>query len=269
MSERGTKQVYQKASSPIQKFFQKLGFAVFRHQKSHVYCPEKLVVKALKLMDTDDVPGFGDLCRRVLGEQRTRLDQGKLYMLYQGLWNVSRSGVLGGSMAEVGVYRGGGTYFMAAASAGLFERQPTIHAFDTFEGHAEEDISPQLDGPHKPGKFSDTRFEEVAAYLTPFPNVVVHKGRFQDRKDRISEDAFCFVHLDVDIYAVTRDCLEFFEDRLVERGIILVDDYGMKTCQGAKEAVDLFVNDRGHFIKFHLETGQCLLIKACDRTLKA
>jgi uncharacterized membrane protein len=66
----------------------------------------------------------------------------------------------------------------------------------------------------------------------------------------------------VDIYAVTRDCLAFFEDRLIERGIILVDDYGVKICQGAKEAVDFFLNDRRHFIKFHLETGQCLLIKA-------
>jgi O-methyltransferase len=66
---------------------------------------------------------------------------------------------------------------------------------------------------------------------------------------------------------VTRDCLEFFEDRLIERGIILVDDYGMKTCQGAKEAVDLFVNDRAHFIKFHLETGQCLLFKISHGTV--
>jgi hypothetical protein len=253
MSERSVKEAYQKASSPLQKVFRKLGLAVFRHQKSHVYCPEKLVVKAMKLMDTDEIQGFGDLCHSVLGQQRTRLDQGKLYM--------GRLGVVGGSMAEVGVYRGGGTYFMAAASARLFERQPAIHAFDTFEGHAEVDISPQLDGPHKPGKFSDTSFEEVAAYLAPFTNVMVHKGRFQDRKDVISGETFCFVHLDVDIYAVTRDCLAFFEDRLIERGIILVDDYGMKTCQGAKEAVDLFVNDRKHFIKFHLETGQCLLIK--------
>ncbi len=266
MSERRIKEAYQKASSPLQKVFRKLGLAVFRHQKSHVYCPEKLVIKAMKLMDTDEVPGFGDLCRSVLGQQRTRLDQGKLYMLYQGLWNVSRSGLPYGSMAEVGVYRGGGTYFMASASARLFERQPAIHAFDTFEGHVEVDISPQLDGPHKPGKFSDTSFEEVAAYLAPFPNVVIHKGRFQDRKDAISGETFCFVHLDVDIYAVTRDCLVFFEDRLIERGIILVDDYGMKTCQGAKEAVDLFVNDRAHFIKFHLETGQCLLIKIRNRT---
>jgi O-methyltransferase len=264
MSERGAREGYQKASSPVQKFFRKLGLDVFHHRKSHVYCPERLVVKAMKMMDTDEIPGFGELSRMVLGQERTRLDQGKLYMLYQGLWNVSRSGVSRGNMAEVGVYKGGGTYFMASASARLFERQPTIYAFDTFEGHAEVDISPQLDGPHKPGKFSDTSFEEVAAYLAPFPNVVVHKGRFQDRMDVISGETFCFVHLDVDIYSVTRDCLAFFEDRLVDKGIILVDDYGIKTCQGAKEAVDLFLDDRKHFIKFHLETGQCLLIKTRD-----
>jgi len=268
MSNRGAREPYQKTSSPVQKFFRKLGLAVFRHRKSHVYCPEKLVVKAMKLMDTDEVPGFGNLCRTVLGQQRTRLDQGKLYMLYQGLWNVSRLGADHGSLAEVGVYRGGGTYFMAAASERLFERQPTIYAFDTFEGHAQVDISPQLDGPHKPGKFSDTSFEEVAAYLAPFPNVVVYKGRFQDRKDVLSGETFGFVHLDVDIYSVTRDCLEFFEGRLTEKGIILVDDYGMKTCQGAKEAVDLFINNRKEFVKFHLETGQCLLVKVHNKTTK-
>jgi hypothetical protein len=69
------------------------------------------------------------------------------------------------------------------------------------------------------------------------------------------------VHLDVDIYAATRACLDFFADALLVGGIIIVDDYGFKTCEGAMLAVDSFLEESNNFMKFHLETGQCLLIR--------
>jgi hypothetical protein len=48
---------------------------------------------------------------------------------------------------------------------------------------------------------------------------------------------------------------------LVPAGIILVDDYGFTTCKGSKEAVDSFVKGTGNFMKIHLLTGQCMLIR--------
>jgi hypothetical protein len=245
----------------FQKSLRKLGLAVFRHKRNHVYCPERFAVKATKLIDIEETPGFGDLAKAVKGQKKTRLDYDKLYMLYQGIWNIRNLAAEPANIAEVGVYQGGGTYFIASAASQILTTVPAIHAFDTFAGHASIDITPQLDGPHQPGKFADTSFDAVQRYLSGFPNVVLHQGRFQDNCHKIAEQSFCFVHLDVDIYKVTLECLEFFETSILIGGIIIVDDYGFKTCEGAKRAVDRFVDDRRNFLKYHLETGQCLLVR--------
>jgi hypothetical protein len=97
--------------------------------------------------------------------------------------------------------------------------------------------------------------------VSALPNVIVHKGRFQDRCSEIVGEPFCFVHVDVDIYPATRDCLDFFSDRLLTGGIMIVDDYGFTTCGGNKQAVDQFVTQRRDFMRFHLETGQSLLVR--------
>jgi len=247
--------------SLLQKSFRKLGLAVFRHRKNHVYCPERFAVKSAKLIDVKETPGFGDLAKAVKGQNRTRLDYDKLYMIYQGIWNIRHLADQSVAIAEVGVYKGGGTYFIASAVNRLLAKPSAIHAFDTFDGHAPEDLTPQLDGPHKPGKFDDTSFDAVQSYLSCFPNVELHKGRFQDNWHRIAGQPFCFVHLDVDIYKVTLEALDFFKESLLVGGIVIVDDYGFRTCMGAKEAVDEFVDNHSNFLKYHLETGQCLLVR--------
>ena len=55
-----------------------------------------------------------------------------------------------------------------------------------------------------------------------------------------SESAFGLVHLDVDVYPITRFCLDFFGPRMVSGGVIVLDDYGTTTCEGVKKAVDEF-----------------------------
>jgi len=160
----------------------------------------------------------------------------------------------------VGVYRGGGTYFMASVADKVFEKKVTVHAFDTFEGHPDEIVS-AVEVDNWPGKFGDTSFAAVQSYLAGFTNVKLYKGRFQDSCVEVSGEQFCFVHIDVDILSATRDGLDFFSDRLLKGGIIIVDDYGVITCKGVKQAADTFLEGRTDFIKLHLDTGQCVLIK--------
>jgi hypothetical protein len=241
--------------------FRKAGLAVFPHQKGYVYCQEKLIRQAAKRLEARDVEGFSELARTVIQQNKTTLGYDRLYVLYQAMWNVRHLAGEAASIAEVGVFRGGGTYFLAASADRLFETKPRIHAFDTFEGHHSEDLSPEVDGPHRSGKFSDTSFAEVQHYLSAFNNVILYQGRFQDRCNEIQGETFCLAHIDVDIYTVTKDCLNFFADRVLIGGIMIVDDYGYKTCEGAKLAVDEFISESRNFIKFHLETSQCILVR--------
>jgi O-methyltransferase len=238
----------------------RLGLAVFRCRPDHHYCSRVYGASQHKLLDIREVEIFGALARDVIGHGRTTLYFDRLYFLYQSIYQVSRLAGAGANLAEIGVYKGGGTYFIAAAANKFFPAKPLIHAFDTFEGHP-ADIHPDLDGGHYPGAFRDTSFAEVKQYLSVFDNVVLHQGRFQDKCGAVSGQPFAFVHIDVDIYSATRDCLEFFADVMIPGGIILVDDYGFTTCRGSKEAVDAFIDQRPNFMKLHLLTGQCLLIR--------
>lgn len=241
--------------------FRKVGLAVFPHNKDYVYCHQRLISKAAKRLEARNVEGFGELARTVIQQKKTTLDYDRLYVLYQAMLNVHRLAGEALSIAEVGVFEGGGTYFLASLADRLFEKKPRIHAFDTFKGHQSVDISPEVDGPHQAGKFSDTSFAEVQRYLSAFNNVFLHQGRFQDQCSKIQGETFGLAHIDVDIYTVTKDCLNFFADRLLIGGMLIVDDYGYKTCEGAKLAVDQFIAESNNFIKFHIETSQCLLIR--------
>jgi O-methyltransferase len=245
------------------KLFKKMRLAVFLYRKGHVYCPEQFVRKALKLVGTEEVLPFGDMAREVISHKKTMLDYDRLYSLYQAIISIKSMAIQDGSIAEVGVYKGGSTYFIAMLVEKFIENKTKIFAIDTFEGHAKNDIDQRFDGPHTTEKFTDTSFHEVSKYLSVFENVVVYKGRFQDQCAQIQGESFSFVHVDVDIYEPTVACLNFFSSRLKTGGIIIVDDYGYKTCEGAKKAVDEFMDLNHRFIKFHLTTGQCLIVKIC------
>ena len=247
-----------RAKPLFKKLGQKVGLAIYRYRKDFHYCPQVYGAGYWKKINIKELDGFGELADQVIAHKRTLLYYDRLYSLYQAIWNVRRLAGNGVSVAEVGVYRGGGSYFIASAVNSLFKIMPNIHAIDTFEGHP-DDIREEDDS-HWPGKFGDTSFSEVKDYLSVFPNVVVHQGRFQDRCSNLAAERFCFVHVDVDIYSATRDCLEFFAERLLPGGVVVVDDYGVTTCEGARQAVDQFVAERTDFLKFHLETGQSLLV---------
>jgi O-methyltransferase len=132
---------------------------------------------------------------------------------------------------------------------------------DTFQGHVEVDES--VDGLHRPGaQFTRVRAEKVIKYLREFPFVRVEVGDIRDTAPAFAgERAFGFVHLDVDVYPITRFCLEFFGPRLVSGGVIVADDYGTTTCEGVKKAVDEFAVSNPGFRILHLLTGQAVVTR--------
>lgn len=248
-----------RAKPLLKKLGPKLGLAVYRYRDDFHYCPQIYGAGYWKKIKIQGINGFKELADKVIADKRSLLFYDRLYILYQAIWNVRHLASANVSLAEIGVYRGGGSYFIASVAEQVFGIPLRMHSIDTFEGHP-EDIGAE-DDTHWPGKFGDTSFEEVKKYLSAFPNLTVHKGRFEDRCAELAHERFCFVHVDVDIYAPTRACLEFFSERLLVGGVIVADDYGFTTCEGCKQAVDEFTAGRNNFLKFHLETGQSLLIR--------
>lgn len=211
-----------------------------------------------KQEDIREADAFGPLAKRIVDEQKSCLYYDRLYTIYQCVANMKGKNHI--TMAEVGVYKGGTTRFMAEAALS-FGLAYSHFAFDTFEGHDRKDIT--TNDTHKARQFDDTSLEAVKEYLSGYPGVNIFKGRFEDTCGAISKREFDFVYLDVDLYAPTLHGLRFFSSRLPIGGLILVDDYGTKSCPGVRQAVDEFLVKDNTFVHFHMLSGQKLLVKVC------
>jgi O-methyltransferase len=213
--------------------------------------------EAFKRIDIRQLMPFGEVAERVIRDGRTYLNVDRLYTLWQAVESLPSTAR---AVAEVGVYRGGSAWFVADALRRRGREVP-FYVCDTFQGHVE--VDEHLDGLHRPGvQFTRVKAEKVAKYLRGFPFVRVEVGDIRETAPAFAaEDAFGLVHLDVDVYPITRFCLEFFGPRLVSGGVIVADDYGTTTCEGVKKAVDEFGASNPGFRIFHLLTGQAVVTK--------
>jgi O-methyltransferase len=178
------------------------------------------------------------------------VDSVRCYILFQFLKQVRN---VPGHLAEIGVYRGGTAFLMAACRSP--ERQ--LHLFDTFEGMPECD--PIIDR-HTLGDFSNTSVERVQNLLGDAGDLFFHPGLFPETAAAVESQMFSFVHIDCDIYRSVLEACQFFHPRLEKGGILLFDDYGFVTCPGAKMAVDEFFSSKSES-PIYLPTGQCFVIK--------
>ncbi len=165
---------------------------------------------------------------------------------------IKNSSNLDGDMAEVGVYKGGSAKIIA-----LTAPDKNIHLFDTFLGMppicSEIDIHTEKD-------FCDVSLKKIKSFLGDCQNVYFYEGIFPQTASPIKDKNFSFVHIDVDIYKSVKDCLEFFYERMVSQGVIIIDDYGSWACPGAKKAVSEFLVDKKES-PIITAPSQCAIIK--------
>jgi O-methyltransferase len=249
----------------VDSYLARHGMVAYAKKPNHHYVPDYYGKSAIKQIDVRAVEGFGQLASEVIEHRRSYHYYDRLYVLFQAVRHLKHLDAVKGrfNLAEVGVYKGGTSYFMAGTARVCGIENADLYAFDTFEGHASEDLTPgfDLEDVHTPGLFGDTDFEAVKDYLKEFPNVRITKGRIQDTCHLVEHNQFHCVHLDMDIYEPTRLSLDFFHERLVPGGVIVVDDYGYTTCPGVAKAVDEFLALRCGYFFLHLLSGQCVLTK--------
>ncbi|MFZ5811827.1 MAG: TylF/MycF/NovP-related O-methyltransferase [Thermodesulfobacteriota bacterium] len=234
----------------------------FPRKKDHHYVPSYYGANQHKQPDLVSLPVFGELAGQVIRKRLTLLHYDRLHTLHSLIADLFGPGSrIEGAVAEVGVYKGGSLFFMASLLAALGRDDVPLHGFDSFSGHDAQDIEPSLEPIHTPGLFGDTLFENVVAALAPWPAVRLHKGRFQDTCQGLDRDRFAFVHLDADLYAVTRDALRFFGPRLAVGGVIVLDDYGFNTTPGVVKAAQEFLAATPGWRLVPLLSGQGVLVR--------
>ncbi|MDE2852167.1 MAG: class I SAM-dependent methyltransferase [Acidobacteriota bacterium] len=163
---------------------------------------------------------------------------------------------LDGDFAECGVYRGGTALLLSRVLEG---HPKTLHLFDSFEGLPAPD--PERDPDLEQGVFKATSARAVGALLGGFADSLrIHEGWIPSTFDGLEDSRFAFVHIDVDLYRSTLDCLEYFYPRLSVGGIVVFDDYGFPAARGEKDAVDEFFLGRQE-APLALPTGQAIVTK--------
>lgn len=155
-----------------------------------------------------------------------------------------------GDIAEVGAYKGGSSKIICEAKG-----DRNFYVFDNFEGGL-----PEVDGVLDPAFFKgqfDASYDEAKKYLSPYKNTYVYKGIFPQIASPVLDKKFSFVHLDVDTYKSTKDCLEFFYSRMNQGGILISHDY---ISPGVKKAFNEFFADKIEPI-IELPQRQCMFVK--------
>lgn len=79
-------------------------------------------------------------------------------------------------------------------------------------------------------------------------NCIIHKGYFPQTADGIT-NKFLFVNLDMDLYEPTYAGLQFFGNKIIQGGGILIHDYFANEFKGPKKAVDEYVAEMKNISK--------------------
>ncbi|TAN23139.1 MAG: methyltransferase [Acidobacteria bacterium] len=158
-----------------------------------------------------------------------------------------------GDTAECGVYQGTSSWLICDHFRGSGK---THFGFDSFAGLSQPGAS---DGQYWEGGNLSVGEEHARQVLAGMP-AVLYRGWIPERFREVEERRFCFVHLDVDLYQPTLDSLQFFYPRTVPGGLIVCDDYGFKSCPGARRAFDGFMADKPERV-VHVPTGQGFVVR--------
>ena len=146
-----------------------------------------------------------------------------------------------GEYWECGVYAGGSATILGKVLAGSKKK---LRLFDTFTGVAEKNHP--LDH-HNVGDFEYT---EVATLKDLFSSeedlkkvdVSFEVGIIPDSLSGHGERRLAFVHIDLDQHDSVLECLKFIWPMMTEGGVVVLDDYGVPTCKGARKAIDTYCN---------------------------
>lgn len=102
-------------------------------------------------------------------------------------------------------------------------------------------------------------YEQVKKTFTDF-NVEIIKGAIPDSLSQVKTNRVCFLSVDMNCVKPEIDALEFFWEKVVSGGMIILDDYGYPGCIEQKEAHDAFAKSKNVMV-LSLPTCQGLIIK--------
>ncbi len=145
-----------------------------------------------------------------------------------------------GNVIEMGVYKGC-TAYMICWILHKKNINKKIYLCDTFQGTPRRRYAEKGDR-NRAGQYADTSLTYVKNKLKIFSEKSVFiPGLIPNSLMKIPQnEKFCFAHVHLNLYKSTIDALEYLFTRISEKGIIVIEDYGIKGCAGVRAAADEF-----------------------------
>jgi O-methyltransferase len=198
------------------------------------------------------------LCKEIGGDLLKGYDiQWRIHVL---CWAASQAAHLEGDFVDCGVNTG----FCPRAVINYVDfnkLNKTYYLLDTFSGMDERYSTPYEMERNKIlgyGK-NDSLYEKVKQTFAPF-HVEIIKGAIPDTLALVPTKKVAYLSIDMNCVKPEVDALEFFWDRMVSGGFIILDDYGYPGSIDQKHAHDKFAASKGVQI-LSLPTCQGLIIK--------
>lgn len=152
----------------------------------------------------------------------------------------------GGYIAEFGMYQGGSLEILARFNPGI-----DIIGIDSFEGLPKPSEFDFLNEGH----FGGLNARNIIGYFgLAYPAVRIFKGFIPNVFEAFDGNTrFSFVHVDLDLYDSIFSSLDFLLPRMIDGGIILLDDYKVRDTPGCEKAIDHFFERHNPEVKFRGE----------------
>jgi len=175
-------------------------------------------------------------------------------------WAAYHAAHLEGDFVECGVRTG--IFARSVVNyVGFQNLDKKFYLLDTFEGMSEKYSSPgEMEWHEQVGYGKKNLYEQVVDTFKDF-NVKIIKGPVPETLSEVDTQKVCFLSIDMNSVLPEVEALNFFWDRMVSGGIIILDDYGFANRHNEqKEAHDAFAKSKGVLV-LTLPTCQGMIIK--------
>lgn len=183
----------------------------------------------------------------------------RVHVLFWAAYHASK---LDGDFVECGVHTG--IYARAIINYLDFDKfGKKYYLLDTFKGLDEKySTKEELKRNKKMGyNVRGDIYAQVQETFKPFKSVEIIQGTVPDTLPKVSSKKIAFLSVDMNCVQPEADTLEYFWDKIVSGGMIILDDYGYANSTNDQRAAhDTFAKSKGVKI-LSLPTCQGLLIK--------
>ncbi len=167
---------------------------------------------------------------------------------------------LEGDFVECGVYKGG--YAMAIFS--YLNPLPVEKKFwllDTYEGLVLDHLTEKEkeDQLHIKYAHYENTYDSVSQMFKNMPAKII-KGAVPGTLPECTAEKVCYLSIDMNCVEPEIAAADFFWDKMVPGGVIILDDYGFKEHIEQKKAFDIFASQKKVPI-LQLPTGQAIIFK--------